>query len=231
MADYDLRGLSIEQLFAVTPLRDCCIDAANRATRKFNSHFPGWALYARVVRGETYYDRQLEAWAITCARMLSRARQANGHQYLKPSTRGRWIAVAGLDALYTVLGYPGPDLPERAKLLGVDRLTYTRIYRPVYGAMAMGLLEYSSELSYQLRQVRREEREIISGEETRANLFLGIGHAHMLNPGCHVTQSVDSTTWVNSTPPESLYAGSLRPWTAWVEREATIHAGTASTSP
>ncbi len=231
MADYDLRGLSIEQLFAITPLRDCCIDAVNRATRKFNSHFPGWALYARVVRGETYYDRQLEAWAITCARMLSRAVQASGYPYMRPSTRGRWIVVAALDALYGVLGYPKPDIPERATQLGVDKRTYTRIYHPVYGAIAMGLIEYSSELGYQLRQVRRDERELMSTEKTGANV--GYHDApKLLAPGCSRTVPLHDQADAYADQRETLYPG-LRPWAAWDEREAiaTIHAGTASTSP
>jgi hypothetical protein len=229
MADYDLRGLSIEQLFAVTPLRDCCIDAANRATRKFNSRFPGWALYARVVRGETYYDRQLEAWAITCARMLSRAVQASGYPYTRPSARGPWIAASGLDALYTVLGYRAPDLQERAAQLEVDKRTYARIYRPVYGAIAMGLLEYSSELSYQLRQVRREERELMFTSKTGANV--GYHDApRLLASGCARTVPLQDQAGAYADQRETLYPG-LSPWSAWDEREATIHAGTASTAP
>ena len=83
----ELRRRSLNQIFASTPLQDRCIDAANRATKSFDSAFPGWPLYARIVRGERFYDRTLKAWAILCTRGLARAVQINGHTYLNPGCR------------------------------------------------------------------------------------------------------------------------------------------------
>jgi hypothetical protein len=163
VGDYDLRGLSLEQFFAIDPLPDTCIDAANRAARAFDSTFPGWPLYARIVRGETYYDRTLIAWVVMGARMLARSRQKNGHEYIKPSTRGLWIAAAAKDALDDVIGCPPPSARERAREFGIKHDTYLRIFRPIRAMMQMGLMEYASELQYQFRQVRREERKILAG--------------------------------------------------------------------
>ncbi len=234
MGDYDLRGLDMDQLFALNPLRDCCVDAANRATRSFDSHFPGWPLYARVVRGETYYDRTLRAWAITCARVLSRARQRNGHAYMKPSTRGPWIAVAAMDALDGSMGLRVPSASERAPQLQVRNVTYLRIYKPVAGLIRMGLLEYASELHYHLRRVLRDEREIMTGLESGGSLSIEIPKA--LAGGCHRTPMAQDVHGDGKRIPESLYSYALQPTTYYrpTAHPAPIRIqipGTASADP
>lgn len=201
--DWHLRGLAIEQYFSLNPLRDSCIDAANRASRNFSSHFPGWPLYARIVRGDDYYDRTLKAWAITCGRVLARSRQRNGHSYIKPSVRGPWVVVASLDALDSMLGLETPPAFVRGPQLGVMDKTYTKVFRPIRQLMEMGFLEYSCELEFCFREVKRQEREIIRAGNSEGNIPTGGEQRRFAKP----TVRGDFAYHPDGRPFRTLYPG------------------------
>lgn len=157
VGDYDVRSLSAEQVFALTPLPDNCVDAANRAARRFDSGFPGWQLYCRIVRGESIFDRQIMAWAISSARMYSRMRKRNGQCVVRKAARGRWIAQAGADALDALIfGRRVESTSKVAHLLDVDDELYERFRLELLGLMALGFSGYVAEVHYQLYRVRLE---------------------------------------------------------------------------
>lgn len=158
MSDYDLRGRDIDQVFADT-LTENCIDAGIRASAHFDAGFPGWQLYCKIVRGEALFDRHLDAWAIRIARGLSRATKKNGQQFIKPSARGSWVAVAALDALHRCVS--GHYLESGARIadrIGVRKDKYYAIRSAVAGGMIAGFENYRAELHYQYLTVLREHR-------------------------------------------------------------------------
>lgn len=157
VGDYDVRSLGAEQFFALTPLRDNCVDAANRAAKRFESGFPGWQLYCRIVRGESIFDRQIMAWAISSARMYSRMRKRNGQCVVRKAARGQWIAQAAADALDTLIFCRRMESTiVIARRLDVDDKLYERFRLELLGLMTLGFSGYVAELHYQLYRVRLE---------------------------------------------------------------------------
>lgn len=160
-ADYAVRGVDLDSLFAVDALSDTCIDAAIRTTAKFDNSFPGWLLYRRVVSGSNLFDRQLEAWAIGCARALSRAEQINGRAYISGATRRKsaWVAQAGRDALdYAIFGRYAASADEREQRFGVSHKTYCKVRDPVARGMWIGMDTFRAMLFHEYWQVRRDEK-------------------------------------------------------------------------
>lgn len=157
--DRDIRQRDIDQRFATPTLSDTCIDAANRAAKQFDPAYPGWALYSRIVRGDTVFDRQLAAWAISCARRYARARKVNGRQIT--SGRGRrndWIVQAAIDALeYVIDGrwYESADVV--ASRYGKSHADYQKFRATIATMMLDGFENYQAELHYQYHRVRRDE--------------------------------------------------------------------------
>ena len=157
--DYDLRGISIEQLFALRRLPDICIDAANRAGRSVGGYFPGWQFYSRIVRGDTLWDNTLYAWGMFTARALSRSKLSSGQPYMKPSTRGRWVAYAGALAVRDFIhGYEPAPVTQATALGAPNYHTYSRIYVPVRGGMALGVAAYQNALREHMRKLVRTYR-------------------------------------------------------------------------
>lgn len=159
--DWDVRGIDLDSLFAVDELSDTCIDAAIRTSAKFDRSFPGWMLYRRVASGTNLFDRHLEAWAVGCARSLSRAEQLNGRAYVSGATRRKpgWVAQAGRDALdYAIFGRFPDSLESRAQRFDVSRDTYKKVRDPVARGMWVGMDTFRAMLFHEYWQVRRDEK-------------------------------------------------------------------------
>lgn len=159
--DWDLRGVDLDTLFAADELSDSCLDAAVRACARFDNSFPGWFLYRRVANGTNLFDRHLEAWAISCARLLARAEKENGRRWISGATRGKpgWIAQAGRDALdFAIFGKYAEGLNERAQRFGVSNKSYQAIRDPMARCMWIGMDTYRAILFAEYWQVRRDEK-------------------------------------------------------------------------
>ena len=161
--DWDLRGIDLDTLFAMPELSDTCIDAAIRTQARFSWKFPGWFLYRRVVSGSTLFDRQLEAWAVGCARGLARATTVTGHPVVASRARGSWVAQAGRDALdYVIFGkYPATDR-QRGEMFGIRNVTYAKLRDPIAQCMWIGLETFRAELHAEYWRVRRDEKSAYS---------------------------------------------------------------------
>jgi hypothetical protein len=168
MTDYDLRGKEPEQVFALEPLPDECIDAANRTAAMYDPSFPGWALYSRIVRGDKVFDRQLAAWAIRSARIYSRAKKVNGRRVIRPKTRGRWIAQAGIDALELVIRcgetrqvmHHAQSALSAEKLFGIEHRIYAKFRGDLAAMMMVGFHGYVNTLHWQLSCVTTDYRRV-----------------------------------------------------------------------
>lgn len=161
LGDWDLRTIDLDTLFAPDTLSDACWDAAIRASAKFDSRFPGWFLYRRLVNGTNLFDRQLEWWAVTSARMLARAEKENGRRWVSAATRAKpgWIAQAGRDALdFAIFGKYPCGLNERAEMFGVSNKTYQAIRDPVAKSMWIGADTFRAQLHAEYWQVRADEK-------------------------------------------------------------------------
>lgn len=157
--DFMSRGL--DAVFASDQLSDTAITTAYRAAAMFSPHFPGWFLYRRVIAGVTLFDRQLEAWAVTCARLLSRSLKDNGRDYIGPKTRAKplWVAQAGRDGLdFAIYGRHAEGLHERAERFGVSNKSYQAIRDPVGRSMWIGLETFRAQLHAEYWRVREDER-------------------------------------------------------------------------
>ena len=142
--EYDLDGL-----FAPQTLSDMAYKAAQNTRKKFDSRFPGWQLYRRVVAGVDLFDRELEAWAVWMARGLARAERTDGRRVIGPKTRQKpgWIAQAGRDGLdYAIFQKYAEGTKKRAARFGIDHGTYQKIRDAVSGAMMIGLNTFRTEL-------------------------------------------------------------------------------------
>ena len=160
VGDWDLRGVDLDSLFAAGELSDTCLDAAIRTQARFSDKFPGWFLCRRVVSGCPLYGRQLEAWAVGCARSLARARKVTGRPWIagKVRARGSWVAQAGRDALdYSIFGRYAAGLHERAEQFGVAHLTYQKLRDPIAQCMWIGMETFRAELHAEYWRVRRDE--------------------------------------------------------------------------
>ena len=176
-ADKPVKVVTTDQRFACVELSDTCIDAGNRTARKFDPAYPGWELYSRIVRGDTVFDRRLRAWAMSAARLYSRARKVNGHAVVAPRGRsGAWIAQAGLDALeFVIQGYYTDNAYATAERLGKDDSQYRKFRGDIAAMMLDGFEMYRSELHYQYSRVCRDE--------SRVNYFgptVGSGNRHVM---------------------------------------------------
>jgi hypothetical protein len=176
-AETPVRVVTTDQRFARVELSDTCIDAANRTASKFDAGYPGWELYSRIVRGDTVFDRKLAAWAVSAARLYSRARKVNGHAVVAPRGRsGAWIAQAGLDALeFVIHGYYTESAYTMAEWFGKDDSQYRKFRGEVAALMLDGFEMYRSELHYQYSRVCRDE--------SRVNYFgptVGSGNRHVM---------------------------------------------------
>jgi hypothetical protein len=161
--DWDLRGIDLDTLFAMPELSDTCIDAAIRTQARFSGKFPGWFLYRRVVSGCPLYDRQLEAWAVGCARGLARARTLTGHPMIANRVRGGWVAQAGRDALdYAIFGRYPATAHQRGEMFGIRNVTYAKLRDPIAQCMWIGLETFRAELHAEYWRVRRDERSAYS---------------------------------------------------------------------
>jgi hypothetical protein len=159
----DLVARGIDAAFSGDTLSDTALTAAYRTAAKFSAHFPGWFLYRRVMAGTNLFDRQLEAWAVTSARMLSRSLKDNGRDYIGPKTRQKplWVAQAGRDALdFAIFGRYAEGLHERADRFGVAHKTYQAIRDPVGKSMWIGLETFRAQLHAEYWHVREDERRI-----------------------------------------------------------------------
>jgi len=142
-------------------LSDTCIDAVIRTQARFSERFPGWFLYRRVVSGCPLYDRQLEAWAVGCARSLARARKVTGRPWIagKVRVKGGWVAQAGRDALdYAIFGRYADSSESRETEFGVSAETYRKLRDPIAQSMWIGLETFRAELHAEYWRVRRDER-------------------------------------------------------------------------
>jgi hypothetical protein len=143
-ADFDL-----DTVFASQTLSDRAYGAAQETIRKFDSAFPGWQLYRRIVAGVDAFDRDLEAWAIWMARGVVRAQRANGRPMVFAKVRARpgWIAQAGRDGLdYAIFQRYAEGVNRRAARFGVDSETYLRVRDTVAGGMTIGLNTFRAQL-------------------------------------------------------------------------------------
>ena len=161
--DWDLRGIDLDTLFAMPELSDACIDAVIRTQARFSEKFPGWFLYRRVVSGSPLFDRQLEAWAVGCARGLARAMTVTGHPVVASRTRGSWVAQAGRDALdYVIFGKYPATAHQRGEMFGIRNVTYAKLRDPIAQCMWIGLETFRAELHAEYWRVRRDEKSAYS---------------------------------------------------------------------
>jgi hypothetical protein len=152
---YDMRGWDLDTLFAVLPNWDRCVDARQRAQARFSPHFPGWALYRRLITGDPLLDRTLEAWAIGMARGLARARKINGRAVVPAGTRRNdWIAQAGRDGLDGALFGRFPcGVGVRAERFHMRAETYQRVRDAVADGICRGAAHFQSEIHFQYRRL------------------------------------------------------------------------------
>ena len=151
-----------DELFMLEELIEPCMDAGNRASRRFDPHYPGWKLYCRIARGEYQFDRDLKAWAIRMARMYVRTRKVTGRPVVPlRGRRNNWISAAGMDALLFVIFGRWPESFEaRAIENGVDDELYKRITVALGVCMLDGFENYRSELHYAMSRVKRDNAKI-----------------------------------------------------------------------
>lgn len=167
--DYDVKSRDfvdrgMDAIFAADALSDTALTTAYRTSAMFSPHFPGWFLYRRVIAGVGLFDRQLEAWAVLSARLLSRSLKDNGRDYIGPKTRAKphWIAQAGRDGLdYAIYGRYAEGLHERAARFGVAHKTYQAIRDPVGKSMWIGLETFRAQLHAEYWRVRADEQRAI----------------------------------------------------------------------
>ena len=194
-ADQPVKVVTTDQRFARVELSDTCIDAANRTASRFDSSYPGWELYSRIVRGDTVFDRRLRAWAMSAARLYSRARKVNGHAVVAPRGRsGAWIAQAGLDALeFVIQGYYTENAYTTAERLDKDDSQYRKFRGEIAVLMLDWFEMYRSELHYQYSRVCRDESRMNYFGPTVgihvSPLTIGVreaANAESVMPGCYV---------------------------------------------
>lgn len=165
--DWSIRGRDADQVFACQQLSDTAMTAAVRVSARFDPSFPGWYLYRRVVAGVGLFDRQLEAWAVTNARMLSRMTKRTPTGQMRPyisdisRRKPAWVAQAGRDALdFAIYKRYQSGLTERSERFGVHPTTYQAIRDPVAAGMCIGLETFASEIHAEYFRVRWQEKRI-----------------------------------------------------------------------
>ena len=169
VGDWHLRGLDVDQVFASPHLSDDALTAACLTTARFDQSFPGWQLYRRIVAGFTMFDEELRDWARATAWALAGSTvRRTGRAYVAESARGPWIDEAATDALGAVVSGVQPVERNRAEMLGVHKLTYRKIAKPMAGGIAIGFETFRAELNARYFSVRKT-RMLDSG----GNLTLG----------------------------------------------------------
>lgn len=148
LSDQDVRFMEPDEVFALNPLRDDCIEAAARAKAKFLPSVPGWELYARIIRGDSAYDRRLAAWAIGMTRAYWRAERADGRGRLVLSPlEGAWASSIAVEALGIVI-----NGPTGARGFSVS----DKVRDEVAALMTYGLKQYTAELHYHYNRIKQE---------------------------------------------------------------------------
>lgn len=153
MEDYDaVFGTVVFYRGGVSSL---CHKAITKTAAKFDQDFPGWQIYRRLCSGENLFDRSVEAYFVSLARRLSRAKTVSGREYVGKATRSNeWIRQAARDAMdYVYFGRYAEGLHERASKLDIAHLTYQKIRDPIALGMRFGVDRWISELHYQFSQL------------------------------------------------------------------------------
>lgn len=156
LSDQDVRFMEPDEVFALNPLRDDCIEAAARAKAKFLPSVPGWELYARIIRGDSAYDRSLAAWAIGMARGFARAKRLPGGATVESRHwANRWHTQAAMDALAVVITGQTPPPPGFFSVwTGSEE--YFRVRDALSASMLYGLQQYTAELHYHYNRIKQE---------------------------------------------------------------------------
>lgn len=146
-----------DQIFALDPLPDNCVDAANRTRRDYGPGYPGWEIYCLAVRGDSLNNRMIEAWAVGMARSYSRTRRVSGHPVVAAKKRGPWIAQAGRDAIYAAIHgqYPASAY-DRSMQFGMWHTGYQSFRDQLIALMLSGFNSYRGVLHYHYAKVVRE---------------------------------------------------------------------------
>lgn len=148
-----MSAINADEAFSRHELTDDALTAAQWASAKFHTTFPGWQLYRRIAAGMTLFDDELDAWVVGGARLLARARKRNGRCYIE--ARGPWIDQAARDALYAAInGRRLASAREREAQFQVKRDTYLKIYRPILACLIIGLETYRGDLHAEYRRVK-----------------------------------------------------------------------------
>lgn len=157
---FDLKGGGVEAVFATQFTSDNCMDAITRAQAQFYPGFPGWALYRRVVTGDALLDRQLEAYAISMARGVTRSLKANGRFVVGQGTRRPgWVAQAGRDGLdYALFGKFACGVGVRCEQFGVSNKPYQLVRDSVAGGLWIGIATFESCLHHEYFKILSRQK-------------------------------------------------------------------------
>jgi hypothetical protein len=156
---HNIKGMDVDSVFAVNFTSDDCMDAIIAAQRQFDPRFPGWALYRRVIVGDSLLDRTLEAYAITMARAVSRALKSNGRRVVGAGTRSpAWVAQAGRDGLdFALFGKYPCGVKEREERFGVSWKPYQTVRNAVGGGLYIGINTFTSALHHEYFKIKRRK--------------------------------------------------------------------------
>lgn len=152
------------------PLTPTAVQVVQDTDAYFEPSFPGWALYCRIVHGDTSVDEVLGRWVCTMADALVRAKVGRSHvPYVVARGAHEWAHVAALDALATVVhGHPPEPAKARYTRYGVHADTWRKVYRPIRAGVACGFASYRWVLHMTwLRQAGRMTAWPVLGEYLR----------------------------------------------------------------
>lgn len=158
--DYDLRGRDLAQVFASPKLSDAALTACTKPRNPEMRGFPAYQIFARIVRGDVLYDRELYEWVAGTVRLLVRARsKARGRPYV--NNPGQWCVTAGQDAMAYIIHQRWP-LPAsvRATQYDISEKTFRRVRDPIAGGILLGLNGYIAELTGVYHEVQRYDRSL-----------------------------------------------------------------------
>lgn len=159
IADYALKGVDVDQVFARAELNDRALTAAVRVSARFDPAFPGWQLYRRIVAGVTLFDTELQEWAESTALMLARSTKRGGRLYVREASVSEdWVRQAARDGLdHAVCGRFPATLEARAELFSIHWTTYRKIRDPMALCIRAGFDHFGAELRTEYFRVRRED--------------------------------------------------------------------------
>lgn len=157
---HNIKGGGVEAVFATSFTSDDCMDALTAAQRQFDPTFPGWALYRRLVIGDSLLDRTLEAYAIYMARGVARREKANGRAVVgRCARRGDWVAQAGRDGLdFALFGKFPCGIAERVERFGVSNKPYQLVRDSVAGGMWAGIATFRSCLHHEYFKIKSRRK-------------------------------------------------------------------------